>query len=67
MVGPDDVIEGDVDPPECATCHHGCGRKLCYVGPEGKVNQDFRSRELEREASARTSGTKTPKPETPKP
>jgi hypothetical protein len=63
MVGPDDVAEGDVDPPERATCHRGCGRQLCYVGPEGKVNRDFRSRGLEREASMRASRTETPKPE----
>jgi hypothetical protein len=25
VVGPDDVVEGDVDPPEGATCHCGCG------------------------------------------
>jgi hypothetical protein len=66
MVGPDDIAEGDVDPPERATCHHGCGRQLCYVGPEGKVNRYFGSRGLEREASMRASRTETLKPEVPK-
>jgi hypothetical protein len=33
-VGPDDVIESDVDPHELATCHHGSGRQLC-CGPGG--------------------------------
>jgi hypothetical protein len=36
VVGPDDITEGDVDPPECATCHYGCGKQLCSVAPEGK-------------------------------
>jgi hypothetical protein len=25
VVGPDDVVKSDVDPPERATCHRGCG------------------------------------------
>jgi hypothetical protein len=33
-VGPDDVIESDVEPHELATCHHGSGRQLC-CGPVG--------------------------------
>jgi hypothetical protein len=32
-VGPEDVTEGDVDPPECTVSHCGEGRKLC-CGPE---------------------------------
>jgi hypothetical protein len=32
-VGPDDVTEGDVDPPKCTMHHGGEGRQLCY-GPE---------------------------------
>jgi hypothetical protein len=32
VVGPDDVTEGDVDPPERTTCHGGEGRQLC-CGP----------------------------------
>jgi hypothetical protein len=32
VVGPEDVTEGDVDPPECTTCHCGEGRQLC-CGP----------------------------------
>ena len=45
-VGPDDVIESDVDPHECATCHRGCWWPLCDVGPEGKVNRNFGIRQL---------------------
>jgi hypothetical protein len=47
VVGPYDVTEGDVDPPECATCHCGCERQLCFVDLEGKGNQIFGIRGLE--------------------
>jgi hypothetical protein len=33
-VGPDDVVESDVDPHERTTCHGGEGRQLC-CGPGG--------------------------------
>jgi hypothetical protein len=32
VVGPDDVIKSDVDPPERTTYHGGEGRQLC-CGP----------------------------------
>jgi len=63
VVGPDDIVVGDVDPPDHSTCHRGCGRQLCYVGPEGKVNWDIGSRGLEREASMRASRTENQSPE----
>jgi hypothetical protein len=25
MVGPDDIVESDVEPHELSTCHHGSG------------------------------------------
>jgi hypothetical protein len=33
-VGPDDIIESDVDPHELSMCHRGSGRQLC-CGPIG--------------------------------
>jgi hypothetical protein len=39
---------------------------IVFLWAQAERGQKFNSRELEREASARTSGTKTPKPETPK-
>jgi hypothetical protein len=38
----------------------------CVVGPENKVNQNFRSRGLERKESLEVSRTETPKPEVSK-
>jgi hypothetical protein len=69
MVGPDDVTEGDVDPPKRVTCHRGCGRQLCYVGPEGKVNQDIRSRKVGEGSEYESLEDRNPKtrsPEVPK-
>jgi hypothetical protein len=48
VVGPDDINEGDVDPPKHAMCHHGNWRQLYYVGSEGKGNQNFRCQKVGR-------------------
>jgi hypothetical protein len=32
VVGPKNLTEGDVDPPECSMCHYGEGKQLC-CGP----------------------------------
>jgi hypothetical protein len=35
VVGPNDVAEGDMDPPKRATCYDGCWKQLCDVVLKG--------------------------------